>query len=90
MNVAWGTAMTEDMRINGVVMMALRPGYLRLRFELPALPTGTVRIGPHVADEVPIELVPIDLRPLGSRVTVTYGRDGQPIAVEKLLQATDF
>ena len=49
---------------------------------MPPLPPRTVRILDGVPDEVRLELVPPDLRPLGSRFVAVYRPWGEVVAVE--------
>lgn len=60
--------MAEVARVPVRALMCLRPGHLRYELELPALPPGTVRS----PDGVPLGLVPLELRPLGSRFTIAF------------------
>jgi len=53
--------------------MCLRPGWLRVDvLPLAPLPPGTVRLGPHVPTEIPLELVPLDLQPIGSTFWMVF------------------
>jgi hypothetical protein len=74
--------MAELRRVPVVAEMCLRPGYLRLRLDLPQLPPRTMRILDGVPDDVPLELVPPDLRPLGSRFVIVFEPWGPVVAVE--------
>ncbi len=74
--------MAEVARVQVRAMMCLRPGYLRFELELPPLPPRTFRILDGVPEEVRLDLVPPDLRALGSRFVAVYEPWGQVIAVE--------
>jgi hypothetical protein len=63
--------------------MCLRPGYLHLELLLPPVPPDAVRIIDGVPEEVPIDLVPPELRSLGSRFVIVYEPWGPVIAVER-------
>ncbi len=79
--------MAEFARVAVRALMCVRPGYLRFELELPPLPSGTVRILDGVPEEVRLELVPHDLRALGSRFVAVYQPWGAVVAVERVPQA---
>lgn len=66
-----------------LALMCLRPGHLRFELELPPLPPHTVRILDGVPNEVRLELVPPDLRALGSRFVAVYRPWGEVVGVER-------
>lgn len=73
--------MAEVARVQVRATMCLRPGYLRFELELPP-PSRTIRFLDGVPEEVRLDLVPPNLRALGSRFVVVYEPWGQVIAVE--------
>lgn len=65
--------------------ICLRPGWLRVDIlPLAPPPAGVVRLGPHVPTEIPLELVPLDLRPVGSQFWMIFGPTREVVAVERL------
>lgn len=68
-------------------LMVLRPGYLQFELMLEPLPPKTIRILDGVPQDIPLELVPPDLRPLGSRFVNVYEPWGSVVAVER--ESTD-
>lgn len=81
--------MAEVERVPVRALMCLRSDYLRFELELPPLPLRTVRILDGVPNEVRLELVPPDLRALGSRFLVVYRPWGEVVAVERLAADTE-
>jgi hypothetical protein len=69
-------------RMAARAITCLRPGYMRVEWDLPPVPPGVVQIVEGMPDEVPIELIPPDLRSIGSRFHVVFEPWGKVIAVE--------
>ena len=46
--------------------ICLSPGWLRVEILLEPVRPGFVRLGPHIPSDVPLDLVPVDLRQVGS------------------------
>ena len=69
--------------------MCLRPEFLRVELELPPLPPHTIRIVDGVPEDVRLDLVPPDLRSLGSRFILVYEPWGQAVAVERMNDSND-
>ncbi|HZZ41606.1 MAG TPA: hypothetical protein VFE58_01590 [Tepidisphaeraceae bacterium] len=68
--------------------MCLRPGWLSVE-PLPLEPTpGVVRLGPHVPTEMPLEMLPPDLREIGSVFWMIFDMNREPVGFERLESAT--
>lgn len=72
------------MRLTVRAQMCLRPGHLRFELLLPPQAPNTVRILDGVPDEVDLDLVPPDLRPLGSEFVIVFKPWGDVVAVERI------
>jgi hypothetical protein len=70
-------------RLKVRALMALSPGRLKFDLLLEPLPPDTIRILDGVPEDVPLDLVPMDLRSLGSRFVIVYEPWGQVVAVER-------
>jgi hypothetical protein len=75
--------MSDVERVPVRALVCLKPGYIQWELELPPLPPCTVRILDGAPAEVRLDLVPTDLRPLGSRFVAVYQPWGEVVAVER-------
>ena len=72
-------------RIKVRAQMRLRPGVLCidvLPIEPP--PPGVIRLGPHVPLEIPLDLVPLDLQPMGSQFWMVFNRHREVVSIERV------
>jgi hypothetical protein len=64
--------------------MSLRPGWLSVE-HFPLEPTpGFVCLGPHVPTEIPLEMLPPELRVIGSVFWMVFNGTREPVGFERL------
>lgn len=72
-------------RIKVQAGLCLQPSILGVRLlPLSPPPSGGTRLGPHVPNEIPLDLVPLDLQPLGSTFWMLFNARLEVIGVERL------
>ena len=77
--------MEQFYRIKVQAQMCLEAGLLRVRvLPLVPAPPGVARLGPHVPGEIPLELVPLDLQPMGSKFWMVFDELREVVGVERL------
>ncbi len=68
--------------------MCLRPGWLKVEpLPLQQRP-GMVRLGPHVPMEVPLDMLPPELRAIGAVFWLVFNAAREPVGFEHLGSAT--
>jgi hypothetical protein len=76
--------MPELQRLIATVTTSAQSGFLRLEADLLALDLKAVRNVDGIPDEVNRELVPRNLRSIGSRFVIVFAANGPVVAVERI------
>ncbi len=75
-------------RIKVRIGLSMRPGFLNVE-PLPLEQTpGVVRLGPHVPTELPLDMLPPDLRIIGSTFWMVFDVRRVPVGYEHIGGAT--
>ena len=71
-------------RIKVRAQMSVRPGWIAVEPLPIEVKPGIVRLGPHIPKEIPLDLLPPDLRAIGSTFWMLFDQRREPVGFERI------